>query len=245
MKSKKMLYIPILLGTLLTGCSCVVIYKKDTNTGNETISNKGKFVIRMDNDETSLKMDVHSSFDSLTDFIEDTDIPSISGAYSYKWFSEIANKKFSDIHNEYSESLMGKDKDGIQFYKFTFFIKNTGDSDASYYMDINLGDIDNNKTDEYIRTMVFEGPNKQTVFAKRSQTDTANDGKELIDGSDESLGVAEIINDKDITIGPNTLGTEENIKFTLLFWLEGGDSECKDIPDNVYLNVEVNIKGYK
>lgn len=240
MKLKRMRYIPLLLGCFLTGCSCVVVMRKP-NTEITVGPTKGKFAIRMDNEETSLKMDVHSTFDSYSDFIDDTDIPNFTGAFAYKWVS----KKVSDIHSEYTDSLMGKDGEGIQFYKYTFFIKNTGDSDASYYMDINLLDIAKDDVCEYLRVMVFEGQNKQTVFAKPSKTNSNNDGKELLDCYDESLGAAEILNNQDITIGPNTLDANESIKFTLLFWLEGSDPECKSVPDDFFLNVEVYIKGYK
>ena len=239
MKLRRMYFVPILFGALLTGCTIV------TSNDIKTKNNSGKFAIRMDNDDTSLKLDVHSSFDSLTDFIEDTDIPTFSGPYTYKSFSESTNKKFSDIHNEYTESLLGKNDEGIQFYKFTFFIKNNGDSDVKYYMDINLLDVDKNNVGECLRVLSFEGPNKQTVYAKSSKTDSSNEGKELIDPCNESLGTAEIIKENEISIGPNTLSSEENIKFTLLFWLEGNDPECKDLPNNIFLNVEVNIKGYK
>ena len=240
MKTKRIRYIPLLLGCLLTGCSCVVVMRKPT-TEISVGTTKGKFAIRMDNDEKSLKMDVHSSFDSYTDFIEDTDIPNFSGAYTYAWVS----KKVSDIHSEYTDSLIGKDGEGIQFYKYTFFLKNISENETSYYMDINLLDIAKDDVGEYLRVMVFEGQNKQTVYAKPSKTENNNGGKELINASDESLGTAEIINNQEITIGPNTLDSNKDIKFTLLFWLEGNDPDCKTIPDDFFLNVEVYIKGYK
>ena len=243
MNIKRFGFVPILFTLLLTGC--ITVIRTNNQDNEQPTTDKGKFVIRVDNDDNSLKMDVHSSFDSLTDFIEDTDLPGLSSPYSYKWFNQSTNNKFSDIHNEYTESLMGKDGDGLKFYKFTFFLKNVGETDSSYYMDIKLTGLDKNHVDEYIRVLAFEGLNKQTVYAKPSTTSSANDGKEYIDSADQELGVAEKLNDNDISIGPNTLSADQNIKFTFLFWLEGGDPECQNVPDNVPLNVEVNIKGYK
>lgn len=238
MNKKRMLFIPMLLGTLLCGCTIVKKSQLKQNT-------EGTFVIRMDNENTSLKLDVHSSFDSLTDFIEDTNISTLSGAYCYSWFNESINYKFSDIHNEYTEPEMDRTEKGIPFYKFTFFIKNTGDSESNYYMDIALKGIEKNHVDESIRVLAFEGDNKQTVYAKASKTNSNSNGKELIQCDNESLGLAEIISENEITIGPRTLGADKDIKYTLLFWIEGTDPECEVLPDDVTFNVEVNIKAYK
>ena len=127
--------------------------------------------------------------------------------------------------------------------KYTFFLKNKEQEEVNYYIDINLIDSDKTGINEYIRVMLFEGTNKQTVFAKRSKTNSS--GKEYLNSNNESLGEAEIFDGTNITGISSSIDADENRMITLLFWLEGDDPECKDVPDNVLLNVEANIRGYK
>ena len=135
-------------------------------------------------------------------------------------------------------------KQQAAFYKFTFFLKNTGQETNSYYLDVKLKDDKNIGYDEYLRVMVFEGLNKQTVYAKRSKITSGVEQEKII--LDDASELAELFNDKEDIINiSNSLDADENRKYTMLFWLEGSDPECKDLPDNIYLNVEVNIKGYK
>ena len=239
MKTKRLHLAPFLLGIILTACSCTIVRKSDLEKKNE----KGIFALRLENDETSLTMDVHSSFDSPSLYAEDTDIKSLK-PYSYVSFDDSAATKFSNIHNEYTDTSIGETTGGLSFYKFTFFLKNTGQETNSYYLDVKLKDDKNIGYDEYLRVMVFEGLNKQTVYAKRSNI-TSGVEKEKIT-FDEASELAELFNDKEDIINiSNSLDADENRKYTMLFWLEGSDPECKDLPDNIYLNVEVNIKGYK
>lgn len=241
MKTKKLLCTPFLLGLLLTGCSCVVIYKNDTTV--KTKSNKGVFALRLENDNTSLTMDVHSSFDSPTLYTEETDIKTLV-PFSYTKFDNSETTKFSNIHNEYTDYSIGETTGGLSFYKFTFFLKNTGEKANSYYLDVRLKDDKNISYDEYLRVMVFEGQEKQTIYAKRSKTKSGVDEEDIT--YDDASDFAVLFSDKeDIISISNSLEEEQNRKYTLLFWLEGSDPECNSLPENIYLNVEVNIKGYE
>ena len=67
----------------------------------------------------------------------------------------------------------------------------------------------------------------------------------FLNPNNESLGEAEIFDGTNITGISSSIDADENRMITLLFWLEGDDPECKDVPDNVLLNVEANIRGYK
>lgn len=242
MKTKRMCFFPILLDILLAGCT--IVDKNELNKKNDTSNNNtGKFAVRVDNDGTSLGMAPHLDSQSTTEFMEATNIPSFTEAYSYSWFTEAKGSAFSSIHNEYKDSLMGKNDSSLSYYKYTFFLKNNQQEEVNYYIDINLIDSDKNGTNEYIRVMLFEGQNKQTVFAKRSKTNS--NGKEFLNSSKESLGEAEIFDGTNITGISSSIDANENRMITLLFWLEGQDPECKDMPEKALLNVETNIKGYK
>ena len=244
MKFKRIYLVPIIVGTLL--CGCTVVKKNEIKKDEDTAeTNKGKFSIRADNDKAFLTLDTHSESDSQSVFLSDSEVPAIGGAYSYKWFFRDGGTSFSDIHNEYTSSLIGKytDKDDIAFYKNTFFITNNDNKEVNYCMDIKLLGCEEKHMDEYIRVMIFEGSNKQTVYAKRSQTRTTN-GKELIDSSDSSYGEAVIFDDNEIEFISSGLLANESRMCTLLFWLEGSDPELNALPEKTFLDIEATISGY-
>ena len=242
MKTKRMCFVSLLFATLLAGCT--IVDKNELNKKKDTSSSDtGKFAVRVDNDGTSLGMAPHSDSQSTTEFMEVTNIPSLTRAYSYEFFKETNGNAFSTINNEYSDSLMGKSETEFNFYKYTFFLKNKEQEEVNYYLDINLIDSDKTGINEYIRVMLFEGTNKQTIFAKRSKTNS--NGKEFLNLHNESLGEAEIFDGTNITGISSSIDANENRIITLLFWLEGNDPECENMPDNVLLNVEANIRGYK
>ena len=248
MNLKRILFVPI-LGMLLTACEVVTIVNN-----NSSAITSGKIAVRVDNDDTSsLKMSTRSSFDSSSLFMEVTDIPKLEDVYTYAWFEKTPMCTFEQVHNENTDYTISKstsDKN-IKFVKYTFFLKNEGTEDVNYYIDINLIGCDKSGVDEYIRVMVFEGQNKQTVYAKRSlsRTEDANNPiKEYVSGqpgTDNDFGQAELFDGSNVTGISSSLSSDEKRMYTLLFWLEGSDPECNKVPENFFLNVETNIKVYK
>lgn len=219
----------------------------------------GTFTINLKNDGVSLTMSTHSSFETSTTNLHVTNLDKISGAHSYVYFEKSKNCSFKDINNENTPYDMGKEdhvNSGIRFFKYTFFIKNNGTINASYDMKINL--TDNAKPsnaayalDEYLRVMVFEEGEEPTVYAKRSLTayDTNHDiYQENIcgaPGTENYRGLAEFFPTETVLAErSNFLEVGEKRMYTLLFWLEGEDPECKYYPDTASLKMGVTINGY-
>lgn len=219
----------------------------------------GTFTINLKNDGVNLTMDNHSDFKHKTSYLHITDVDYISGPHSYVYFETSKSCSFNDINNENTPFDMGKEpsaKNGIRFFKYTFFVLNDGTVDAGYTMSINL--LDNQKPknysyalDEYLRVMIFEEGSDPSVYAKRSLTvyDATHDiYRENVcgpEGSSKDRGLADLfVSDEVLAEKRNSLEVGQHRMYTVLFWLEGEDPECKYLPDTASLKIGVTINGY-
>jgi hypothetical protein len=216
----------------------------------------GTFTVNLKNDGVSLTMDTHSDFENETSYLNASGFGSFSTPYSYKWFVTSTSENFAILNDEDTPTSIGKDsdsRDSLKYFKYTFFIKNNGSLDATFDMSIDL--TENLKPtngaqslDEYLRLMIFENNEKETIFAKRSltrPTDQYGMRRELLDMDDDSLGEAEMFYDE-TTLAKitNNIAIGEIRMYTLLFWLEGADPECARIPNQASLRIGATINAY-
>ncbi len=250
---KKRLFIaPILLGVLLSACE-----KHRDELPIEIKPTGSSFVAEIKDKNASLELASHSDFSVSGSKIVIDKLPDFRGAYTYQWFFSSANGHLMDrIHDEETDYKLGLStvSDGMDFYKFTFFVKNTGKSNESFKMKIEydeeyLSYYKNSNIDEYLRLMVFNGDNTPEIFARRSKTfyDTYHDDKEDYvsgpEGTSNYYGEAYLFDEEPLLTSFTTmLGPDSMRMYTLLFWLEGYDNECKNVPDEAYLNIKVSIE---
>ena len=213
----------------------------------------GTFTVNLQNDGVNLTMATHSDFSDETTYLNASGFGAFSTPYSYKWFLNSTSENFEILNDEKTDISIGKEGDTLRYFKYTFFIRNTGSLNATYKMELNL--TENLKPtngaqslDEYLRVMVFEGTTKQTVYAKRSMTRPADQygrRKELLDMKDESLGTAELfLSDTTLVEMSNNIAIGDTKMITLLFWLEGADPECEKIPNQASLRIGATINAY-
>ncbi len=247
MKINRLTIIPILMGTLLGGCKEDKVEVTSVDSGN--------FNIRVDEKKTSLIIGSDSSFKNSNKKLISKNFPKLSNVDTYSWFLNEAKGNTCDkIHSEKTDTKIGLESDnsGLYFLKYTFFIKNDDDSDVMYDMDIQLNNhlLFKKESDviEYLRLMVFEDDKTPVVYAHRSKTryDATNEiYKEYICGPEGTInyfGEAELFeSDTILATVSNNLKSGESKMYTLLFWLEGLDSDLKEVPDNTFLNIGVNI----
>ena len=222
----------------------------------------GTFTVNLKNSGVSLTMfqHVNSQEEEETTYLSVNDLDSFTAAYSYKWFlNESKGYTFDKIHSEESTSELGKSSlgTGLGFFKYTFYVKNSGSIDATYDMDIELTENVKPKNgaaslDEYLRLMIFEADRSPVIYARRSKSryDASHETyKEYISGPEGTanyFGEAELF-ESDTWLASVTGGLDagEYRMFTLLFWLEGEDSECMTLPDNTYLKATTTLEAYK
>lgn len=221
----------------------------------------GTFTVNLKNSGVSLTMYQHSDHmeEEETTYLSVNDLQNFTAAYSYKWFlNEAKGNTFDKIHNENTDSTLGQSSvgNGLGFFKYTFFIRNSGSIDASYDMDIELTENikPNNgaaSLDEYLRLMIFEADRSPIVYARRSKSryDSSHENyKEYISGPEGTtnyFGEAELFeSDTVLATVTNNLKSGESKMYTLLFWLEGEDNECKELPDEASLRIGATINAY-
>ena len=240
---KRFFFVPILIGALLVGC-------KEPENKIVEANPTSSFLVEINDKNSSLKLATNSDFNEAGKKLVKKDLPGFTEAFTYQWFlSTIKGGSFDNIHNsdtDYTLGLTGSG-DGLMFLKCTFFVKNEGDSNFDFKMNIELANQNANYI-EYLRLMVFEGDTTRTIYGHRSKSryDASNEiCKEYISGPEGTVsyfGEAELFETETVLASiSNNLKTNESRMYTLLFWLEGEDNECKDVPEDAYLNAKVNI----
>lgn len=254
MKMKKVYVIPTLLGLLLAGCD-------ESKMDLSSINTSPDFAVKVKENENRLKLFQHVSHEDNeeTNILSINKVESITSAYSYKWFlNESKGYTFEKLHNEETDPYIGKSSlgNGLGFFKYAFYVKNVSDSRVNYLMNVGLNE--NIKPagsdvgmDEYLRLMIFEGDKTPVIYARRSKSryDASHETyKEYVSGPEGTanyFGEAELFeSDSVLATLTNSLKIGEYRMYTLLFWLEGEDNECKDLPDEASLRIGATINAY-
>ena len=253
MKTKRMCYIPLLLGCLLTSCSCVTTHKSGNKVNVDNDSNKG-FYVEVDKNASQLKLYTDSDFKKPESKLVIDQRPKFTGVFSYQWFlNSSRGYSFDKLNSEETDYKIGfsNDSNGFSFFKYTFFVKNVGESNVEYNMSVELENKNSNEQInyvEYLRLMVFEGETTPTIYAHRSKSrfDATNEiYKEYVCGPVGTVnyyGEAELFESDTVLVSlDRSMNAQESKMITLLFWLEGGDNECKDLPEYAYFDAKVNF----
>ena len=226
----------------------------------------GTFTVNLNNQGVSLTLSETSDFQNTTSHLNASGFENFTGAHTYKWFLTSSNYSFDKIHNETTDYTIAKEAkgNGIRFFKYTFFIYNNGNLNASYDLSVYISDNSvkpqngANDIETYLRLMVFEGQGNYdgTVYAYHSLTREPNeDGSfkpEYICTEPKSPtdpGEAQIFSDEqagnmELAKITNYLDPNDFRMYTLLFWLEGNDPECEKIPDQASLRIGATINAY-
>ena len=123
----------------------------------------GTFTVTLQNSSVRLALSEQEAFTNQTSYLRIGDLPSTYYEFSYDWFTG-----FDQLDNESNSYLYGSIKDaegtvkGLQFLKYTFYVKNVGNTPASYTLSVNLDDAtqaddgSGRTLDQTLRIMVFE-----------------------------------------------------------------------------------------
>ncbi len=173
------------------------------------------------------------------------------------------------------------DKDGnlkkgkcLEFFKYTFYIKNIGSKTAAYELKINISDrtrSDDNtgrSLDDTLRVMVFENKSgsdehEHKIYAKKPVANNYDiDGNEtprefiVYDETkpnretenyrlvDESFASGDTVVQYDMS----NFIKNDMMRYTIVFWLEGGDPQSlpdADYPEGATLKLGVDITAHE
>lgn len=228
----------------------------------------GSFTVNLKNSNVHLALSKTSDFKDPTSFLRVDDLEDME-LYCFHNFRD--SLSFDNLDNEDVNYTVGIHSDredeskiyGYRFFKYTFFVKNIGESSAYYDMDINI--ISDSKDSEtmksltsFLRVAVIDDGNA-TVYAQASNDATHYDvdsldttTKEYIDGnhdiSSKYAGLAEpFVNGTQICTSRVDDFKHNDIKrYTIIFWLEGDDAEATGIaPKDAKIRLGVEIQAYE
>lgn len=162
---------------------------------------------------------------------------------------------------------------GIEFFKYTFYVKNLGSKTASYDLKINLDDrtrADDNSgrsLDDTLRVMVFQnrpetGKHDYLVYAKKAAENNYDINGNKVDNEfiakyddrtnreTEEYPLAEIFKDGSTIAEYNVHNFIKNdiMRYTIVIWLEGADPQSRadeDYPEGATLKLGVDISAYE
>lgn len=225
----------------------------------------GNFTVSLSNrDGVSIALDLKAAFNNPTTYLRVGDLPSLDETT----YDEIMERHGdSQIDNELTDSFIGGQRkpsgDGfayLKFFKLTYFIKNTGSSDAQY--DFTLNVLENRKPNNWnytlldlLRVVVYE--NDGTDITSH---DWESFGKEEFDGTTykavpiskthesgpDMIITTPFVSDQILVQRTNqSITAGEIVRYTILFWLEGTDTQSfGDRPDECSLKLGANIQAY-
>lgn len=231
----------------------------------------GYFTIGLKNNGVSLTMDTDMEFSNPRTFMGIERQPGYS-IYSVGGINR--NYKDEVIDNPSSNDEIGqrinpetKEVTALYFFKYTFFVKNTGTTKATY--DIKLSIIENQKPtnvsyslDDLLRVRWYENDalsdtHSYETYAKKSTTPNFDEKDEnpfyntCIGSNSDGIcedGYAELFNDDGAIIKSRVSGfAGGDIKrYTVVFWLEGSDPECiGTTPNQTNLKLAINIEAFE
>ena len=205
---------------------------------------------------------VESTFESLKyrlDLLDSEETPYNVGEYEYTYLDK-------------SDGKIKKGK-GLEFLKYTFYVKNLGSKTASYKLKVNIDDrtrADDNSgrsLDDTLRIMVFQndpnnGLHDYLVYAKKAAeknydingnpTDREFIAKydERTNRETEDTPLAEMFKDG-ATVAEydvNNFVKDDIMRYTMVVWLEGADPQSvpsEDYPEGATLKLSVDISAYE
>jgi len=232
----------------------------------------GTFTVSLDTANVGMALSDSSSFKWQDSFLHIDELPK----FSETTYHDLPSDDVLDTED--SDFLTGANYiDGeitnLSYFKYTFFLKNVGDIDSAYRLQIKI--LENVPTkeqnprylDDTIRIMLYENDefseeHKKTVYAKRRLNAYERDGQEAIWNSPISVrenqvspyldfqGYAEIFESEDVVC---TITNVDFIKgavkrYTVVMWIEGNDESSSHLlppPEGAKLKIGVNINAYE
>ena len=234
----------------------------------------GTFTVNLDTGNVKLALFDSHMFETPSTFMRVPDLPSFQ-EYTYSHFDSIGDDV---IDSDESDYLMGanynRDRSAVtsvNYFKYTFYIRNVGTMDAQYQMQIKILESqaakDGRKIDDTLRVMVYENKEidehtNKTVYARKATVPHYDENGEL--SYEEAIsvredaatpanpfrGYAKMFESSDIitTISVDDFGMDEYKRYTIVMWLEGYDLQSNSLdnaPVGATIKIGVEINAYE
>ena len=237
----------------------------------------GTFSVKLTNSDVKLSLSEKVSFKDATSYLHLDTIPSLrETTFENLPDAEYLDNEDTPVRND--ESIIKNDKGEIEsmyFVKYTFYIRNVGNSIARYNLSINITDSQksndgtNRYVDDTLRIMVYEndpavaGSHDYKVFAKESDQynydkDNNRTMREFVaripSDHKEDPDNGYILADSFVSSSVAARYEVSNFakgdmkRYTLVVWLEGEDPDTDNSdepPEGATLKLGVDIAAYE
>lgn len=224
----------------------------------------GSFTVSMKDEYAKISLSEHSDMSNNSTFLRVGKIPQMD-VYTVSALSnhEQLDNEETDYHIGVEKDKRGNDK-YLYFFKYTFFLKNTGDRAVSYELNLNV--LENHKPKngdhdllDILRVRFYENTDEQHIyetFAKKSRNVHFDESEnpsydEAIgaqQGSDDFCGYAQqfVSDELILTKSDARFNPGDQVRFTIVTWLEGEDPQAVNSqPENCSLKLGVDITAYE
>ena len=231
----------------------------------------GTFTVSLNTGNVELALSDSSSFARKESYLRINDIPNFHEfTYSSLPKSEVLDSETTDYLTGATYKPDGG-VDALDYFKYTFYVKNVGKTAASYSLKINITDNkagEGSRTlDDTLRVMLYENradseEHEFKVYAKRAATHHFDENGEVnfqepISVSEENatpyepfVGYAEEFESSNVitTISVTNFAVGEIRRYTLVNWLEGYDLQSNNLeeaPKGARIKLGVEINAYE
>ena len=230
----------------------------------------GTFSVSLDTGNVGLTLSRDNAFTVPTSFLKAEALPEFQ-EYTYSDFRKIGDDQIDSDATDINLGATAYNDDGtiknLNFFKYTFFIKNIGDVPCRYDFSLNIVESkpseDGRYLDDTIRFMLYSNEDtdhNKTVYAKRSLVphvgeDGQADYRSPISVREEESsqeypfeGYAEMFKSSNVVTSFSVENFEigEIRRYTLVYWLEGfGSDNNEEAPKGATIKLGVEINGYE
>lgn len=227
----------------------------------------GTFTVSLETRNVELTLSEKSDFVNRTSFLRVNDLAPFH-EFTYSSFERYGGDEVIDSEQtSYDLGFTPGSEDGsgasMNFFKYTFFIKNVSVHPARYNLSVNIlesvNSDDGRSLESTMRVMIYDNGSK-TVYAKRASTPHIDEeGKadyrapvsiSEYDATEEFKfqGYAEMFDSSQVvtTFSDQPIDVDEVRRYTIVTWLEGFQSSNTELaPKGATIKLGVEINAYE
>ena len=227
----------------------------------------GTFTVSLEAKNVSLTLSEKSDFTTQSSFLRVPRLVSFQ-EFTYSDFEKYGDDAIDSDKTTYELGANYKqdsnELESLNYFKYTFFVKNTGTINARYDFSLNILEntlsTDGRSLDDTMRVMLYDNgvndSHDKTVYAKRATNPHYNSSGELDYSSpitvDEGevgyVGYAKPFESSKVvtTFSVNNFVIGEIRRYTVVAWLEGfRSSNLRSAPEGASIKLGVEINAYE
>ena len=212
----------------------------------------GTFTVSLEAKNVDLTLSEKSSFETHSSFLRVNQVPSFQ-EFTYRNFNRYGGDEKLDSEETGAFYGANPENETLNFFKYTFFIKNVGITPAKYNLSLmikeNVAASDGRTLEDTLRVSVYDN-GEETVYAKGNLNSPAPISVSEGEATDEYPfeGYAtNFVSSKEIMRQDGvSLNIGEVRRYTIVTWLEGfRSSNSQTAPKGATIKLGVEINAYE